>query len=194
MFKKKPVYKNFTILIGKHLCWNLFFNKSAGLQCCRFIKRGLQHRRFIANIEKFLKTPTLKKICERLLLRVPLGRFPTWAIKIGSEDDVFSKTKQNKTKNNNNKKNVLKLSCSKTCLFMIFFITSFFYISPLRVGRRLPCVVGDGGGGWGLGGLGQWAVNLRPMRKLGYLITYSVHLVLINWISELGTVVLSSIW
>ena len=139
MFKKKPVYKNFTILIGKHS----FFNKSAGLQCCRFIKKGLQHRCFLPNIEKFLKTPTLKKICKRLLLRVPLGRFPTWAIKIGNEDDVFSKTKQNKTKNNNNNnKNVLKLSCSKTCLFMIFFITSYFYISPLPVGRRLPCVAG----------------------------------------------------
>ena len=192
MFKKKPVYKNFTILIGKHLCWNLFFNKSAGLQCCRFIKRGLQHRRFIANIEKFLKTPTLKKICERLLLRVPLGRFPTWAIKIGSEDDVFSKTKQNKKQQQQKK-------CSKTQLFKnlpfhdILHHFVFLYFSTAR-GAASALRGGGWWGGWGLGGLGQWAVNLRPMRKLGYLITYSVHLVLINWISELGTVVLSSIW
>ena len=33
-----------------------------------FIKKRLQHRCFPLNIAKFLRTPTLKNICERLLL------------------------------------------------------------------------------------------------------------------------------
>ena len=31
-------------------------------------KKGLQHRYFLVNIGKFIRTPTLKNICERLLL------------------------------------------------------------------------------------------------------------------------------
>ena len=53
-FIKKAVLKNFAILPGKHLCWSL---------CWR-----LQHRCFPVNIVKFLRTPVLKNICERLLL------------------------------------------------------------------------------------------------------------------------------
>ena len=40
--------------------------------------------------------------------------------------------------------------------------------------------------------LNQWAINPGPMEKLTYLLTYAVHLVLITWISELGSAVLSS--
>ena len=32
LFNKKAVLKYFVIFTGKHLCWNLFFNKNAGLQ------------------------------------------------------------------------------------------------------------------------------------------------------------------
>ena len=31
--------KNFTKFIGKRLCQNLFFNKVAGLEACKFIKK-----------------------------------------------------------------------------------------------------------------------------------------------------------
>ena len=44
------------------------FNKVAELQTCNIIKKRLQHRCFCVNIAKFLKTPILKIICERLLL------------------------------------------------------------------------------------------------------------------------------
>ena len=37
-------------------------------QLCNFIKKKLQHRCFPVKFEKFLKTPILKNICERLLL------------------------------------------------------------------------------------------------------------------------------
>ena len=77
VFYKNAVLKNFVIFIGKHLRWNLFFNKNAGLQTCSLIKKRLQHRWFLANIDKFLRTPILKNYCERLLLRVSLERFPT---------------------------------------------------------------------------------------------------------------------
>ena len=45
------------------------FNKVAALQACNFIKKRLQHRLFPVNIAKLLRTPILKNICERLLLK-----------------------------------------------------------------------------------------------------------------------------
>ena len=39
-----------------------------GLKACNFIKKRLQHRLFLVNMAKFLRTPILKNICERLLL------------------------------------------------------------------------------------------------------------------------------
>ena len=55
---KKSVLKNFANLTEKHLCWSLL--------TCNFIK--LQHRCFSVRFAKFLRTPILKNICERLLL------------------------------------------------------------------------------------------------------------------------------
>ena len=46
------------------------FNKVAGLQACIFIKKKLQHRCFPVKFAKVLRTPILKIICERLLLRL----------------------------------------------------------------------------------------------------------------------------
>ena len=63
---KKAILKHFVIFTGKHLCWGLFFNKVAGHQACDFIKKRLQHRYFLAKIGRFIRTPILKKICERL--------------------------------------------------------------------------------------------------------------------------------
>ena len=90
VFYKKAVLKNFAIFTEKHLRWSLFLNKNAGLQSWNFIKKV-----FPVNIIKLLGTPVLKNICERLF-----ERFPTWAnnitSNIGIEEDIFSKTKQNK--------------------------------------------------------------------------------------------------
>ena len=44
------------------------FSKVAGLQPCNLIKKKLQHSRLLVNIAKYLRTPLLKNICERLLL------------------------------------------------------------------------------------------------------------------------------
>ena len=44
------------------------FNKVVGLQDCKYIKKRLQHRCFVRNLPKCLRTPFLKNICERLLL------------------------------------------------------------------------------------------------------------------------------
>ena len=63
---KKAILKHFVIFTGKHLCWGLFFNKVAGHQACNFIKKRLQHRYFLVNIRKFIRTPILKNICKRL--------------------------------------------------------------------------------------------------------------------------------
>ena len=69
---KKAVLKNFVIFTGKHMCWSEYlFNKVAGLKACNFIKERLQDRCFPMNIANFLRTPILKNIYERLLLRKP---------------------------------------------------------------------------------------------------------------------------
>ena len=61
--------KNFIIFTGKHLCWSLFLIK---LQACKFIEKRLQHWCFPLHVRKFLRTPILKNISERLLLIILL--------------------------------------------------------------------------------------------------------------------------
>ena len=69
VFCKKGVLKIFTNFIGKHLCWlESLFNKVTGLKACYFIKTRLQHLCFPVKFAKFLRTPILKNISERLLL------------------------------------------------------------------------------------------------------------------------------
>ena len=80
VFYKKAVLKNFAIFTVKHLRWSLLF---AGCLQHNFIKKRLQHRCFPVNIAKYLRTPFLKKICERLLL--------DWSFPEGPLQDFFQK-------------------------------------------------------------------------------------------------------
>ena len=64
---KKAALKNFTIFIGKHLCWSA--HRETQENTCNLIKKKLQNRCFPMNIAKFLGTPILKNICERLFLQ-----------------------------------------------------------------------------------------------------------------------------
>ena len=64
-YKKKTILKHFVIFTGKQLHWDLFFNV-ASHQACNFIKKKLQNRYFLVNIEKFIRTPILKNICKQL--------------------------------------------------------------------------------------------------------------------------------
>ena len=57
-------YKNFT----GNICVGVSFLRKLGLQACNFIKKRLQHRCLPVKLTKFLRTPTLKNICERLFL------------------------------------------------------------------------------------------------------------------------------
>ena len=53
----KPVFLNFAIFTGKQLCWSLLLIKLQLLiKACNFIKSRLQHRCFLVNIAKFLRT------------------------------------------------------------------------------------------------------------------------------------------
>ena len=52
---KNASLKNFAIFTRKHLRWSLF-------------KKRIQHRCFPVNIAKFLRTPSLENMCERLFL------------------------------------------------------------------------------------------------------------------------------
>ena len=64
---KKGVFKNFANFTGKHLCWSLFL---ITLQVFR--PAPLLERYFFRNFfrKKFLRTPILKNIYQRLLLFV----------------------------------------------------------------------------------------------------------------------------
>ena len=70
---KIGVLKSFTKLTMKHLWWSLSLIKLKTLrpadpQACNFIKKRHQHRYFPMKFAKFLRTPVLKNIRERLLL------------------------------------------------------------------------------------------------------------------------------
>ena len=112
-----------------------FWIKMQAFRAPALLKRDLNTGVF-ANIEKILRTPILKSICERLLQRFSLKLFPIWTNNKGSKEHFFSKINKTKT--------VRKLSyMKKTCLFMMFFIISFFSFSPLHVRRHLPYIIKD---------------------------------------------------
>ena len=51
------------------MCVSLFLIKlqASSFRVCNFIKKRIQHKYFPAKLAKFLRTPILKNICERLL-------------------------------------------------------------------------------------------------------------------------------
>ena len=68
MFYKKGLLKYFTNFTRKHLRWSNFLIKFTATDL--FIKKRLRHRCFLVEFAKFLKTPILKNICERLPLYI----------------------------------------------------------------------------------------------------------------------------
>ena len=82
-----------------------FLIKMQALRVPALLKRDATRTQvFLANIEKFLRALILKNICERLVLGFSFKLFTIWTNSIGSEEDIFSKIKQNK-------------NCSKTQLY-----------------------------------------------------------------------------
>ena len=79
---KRAHLKNFAIFKGKHLSWSLLLIKFP----CDFIKKRIQLNCISLNIAKFLRTPTLKKICERVLLRVLRPTSCHYSLSIPSEN------------------------------------------------------------------------------------------------------------
>ena len=67
VFIENAALKNFGIFTEKHLCWSLFLIK---MQACNFIKRRLQHGCFPVNIAKFLRTPILKNIYGKAIVKM----------------------------------------------------------------------------------------------------------------------------
>ena len=65
MFFKIDVLKN---VHRKRHVQELLFNIVSGLEDSNFMKKRFQHKYFLVNIAKFLRTPILKSICEWLLL------------------------------------------------------------------------------------------------------------------------------
>ena len=63
VFCEKDVLRNFVKFTGRHLCQSLFFNKACNLEVWR-----LQHRYFLVNFAKFLRTPFLREHVRCLFL------------------------------------------------------------------------------------------------------------------------------
>ena len=83
-------------------------------------------------LTKFLRTAILKNIYERLFLRV----FPFMLFSYATYEVRMFSQKQNKKCHSKT-----QLVVKKTYLFMMFFITLFFSISPLHVRWLLPYII-----------------------------------------------------
>ena len=66
MFFKKGVLKNFANLTP---VLESLFNKNGGLGARNFIKKSVKNRCFPVKLAKILRTPILKNICGRLLIK-----------------------------------------------------------------------------------------------------------------------------
>ena len=111
---KKGVLKNFTNLIGEHLCWSL-------LQACNFIKKRLQHWWFPVKFAKFLRTSILKKICERLLLFVsPQNTMASSSGEFGL-DETLTECKVSFIKQNNFIRSNAAISLTYKLTFLLNF-------------------------------------------------------------------------
>ena len=64
VFRIKGVLKKVTLFTTKHLCWSFFV-----VFVVNFIRKRFQHRHFLVNITKFLRTPILNNIWERRHLK-----------------------------------------------------------------------------------------------------------------------------
>ena len=56
IFLKIGVLKNFAIFTWKHLCWSLYLKTLEAWWPATLLKKRLQHRCFLVNIAKFLRT------------------------------------------------------------------------------------------------------------------------------------------
>ena len=69
VFCKKRCSVKFRKFHRKTPALEAIINKGAGLQACNFIKQRLQQSYFLVKFAKFLRTPILNNICERMLLQ-----------------------------------------------------------------------------------------------------------------------------
>ena len=86
---RKCSIKNLLVQISQYLqktpVMDSLFNQVAGLKVCNFIKKRFQQRCFSMKIAKLLKTPILKKICERLLLNIVAPNFSFICLKTAKQ-------------------------------------------------------------------------------------------------------------
>ena len=64
VFFKKRCSLKLRNIFRKTLLLGSLFKKVVGLQNCKYIKKRLQHRCFVRNLRKFLRTHFLKNICK----------------------------------------------------------------------------------------------------------------------------------
>ena len=82
VFYEKRCSEKFQKCTGNCLCKSLFLNKVTGFSSATSLKKRLWHKCFPENFAKLIRTPILKKICERLLLEVLQNNRPKILFKI----------------------------------------------------------------------------------------------------------------
>ena len=87
------MFKKFSKIHKKTPALEALFNKPVGVRACNFIKKWL-HRFFPVKLVKFLRIPTLKKICKPLLLPSGPTTHPTAQKMKFSIKDFFGKCDQ----------------------------------------------------------------------------------------------------
>ena len=87
VFCKKGVLKNFANFTGKHLWWSLFLIKLPAFRPGTLLKRDSNTGVFQWNLQRFLRTPALKNICDRLLLII----VENWWFFLQITSDIFAK-------------------------------------------------------------------------------------------------------
>ena len=129
VFRKKGVLRSFTKFTGRYL------------RPATLLKKRLWHRCFPVNFAKFLKTPFLQNTSgDCFFLFWSKSAYGCFWEEVHLNFFLTRRFLKNKTK----KTPVRILSYTKeTCLFIMFFIISFFSFSPLHVRWHLPCIITD---------------------------------------------------
>ena len=70
VFCERVVLKNFTNFTGEYLCWSLFLIMLQVFRPATLLKRDSNIAVFLWNLQNFSEQPTLKNICQKLLLFV----------------------------------------------------------------------------------------------------------------------------
>ena len=133
MFQEKVVFKNFAIQYSQeNTCVGItFLIKMQVLRSAVLFKIDCNTGAFLRILWNVcLKTPILKNISERLLLKLFLERFPTWANKMEVKKTIFQE--QNKQTKKSSKAQLYEKRLLFLFCFSLFLLCTSFSLHNKR--------------------------------------------------------------